>query len=204
MAVNTRLFINRSKVVLLFVVLYAWSQWYACCKLWLFVFFRLFLTALCPATLPHSRRKVPWYQHCTRSSERITAMYAHTHTHTFTVTFNTGFNTIDWYFITFTFVCWVMLFFSMVCSAQLLEPVCHQLFEFYRCGEPQLQRFTLQFLPELLWSLLSVSAARDPHTSGCIEALLLGIYNLVGIRGKIIVCMWMCFVFFCLLDNNTQ
>ncbi|XP_037119233.1 hyccin isoform X2 [Syngnathus acus] len=63
-------------------------------------------------------------------------------------------------------------------AASLLEPVCHQLFEFYRSGEPQLQRFTLQFLPELLWSLLSVSAARDPHTSGCIEALLLGIYNL--------------------------
>ncbi|KAF3833783.1 hypothetical protein F7725_024987 [Dissostichus mawsoni] len=66
--------------------------------------------------------------------------------------------------------------------SDLLEPVCHQLFEFYRSGEPQLQRFTLQFLPELLWSLLSVSAARDPHTSGCIEALLLGIYNLVGER----------------------
>ncbi|XP_029919083.1 hyccin isoform X1 [Myripristis murdjan] len=62
--------------------------------------------------------------------------------------------------------------------SDLLEPVCHQLFEFYRSGEPRLQRFTLQFLPELLWSLLSVSAARDPHTSGCIEALLLGIYNL--------------------------
>ncbi|KAM6974686.1 hyccin isoform 2-T3 [Tautogolabrus adspersus] len=62
--------------------------------------------------------------------------------------------------------------------SDLLEPVCHQLFEFYRSGEPQLRRFTLQFLPELLWSLLSVSAARDPHTSGCIEALLLGIYNL--------------------------
>lgn len=70
--------------------------------------------------------------------------------------------------------------FLFVFLPQLLEPVCHQLFEFYRSGEPQLQRFTLQFLPELLWSLLSVSAARDPHTSGCIEALLLGIYNLVG------------------------
>ncbi len=69
---------------------------------------------------------------------------------------------------------------------QLLEPVCHQLFEFYRSGEPQLQRFTLQFLPELLWSLLSVSAARDPHTSGCIEALLLGIYNLVGKTMKVV------------------
>uniref|UniRef100_A0A6Q2Z041 Family with sequence similarity 126 member A n=1 Tax=Esox lucius TaxID=8010 RepID=A0A6Q2Z041_ESOLU len=63
--------------------------------------------------------------------------------------------------------------------SDLLEPVCHQLFEFYRSGEPRLQRFVLQFLPELLWSLLlAPSAARDPHTSGCIEALLLGIYNL--------------------------
>ncbi|XP_016375577.1 hyccin-like [Sinocyclocheilus rhinocerous] len=63
--------------------------------------------------------------------------------------------------------------------SDLLEPVCHQLFEFYRSGEPCLQRFTLQFLPELVWSYLSVTAARDPHCSGCIEALLLGIYNLV-------------------------
>ncbi|KAJ3609541.1 hypothetical protein NHX12_024061 [Muraenolepis orangiensis] len=63
-------------------------------------------------------------------------------------------------------------------GALLLEPVCHQLFEFYRSGEPRLRRFSLQFLPELLWSLLSASSARDPHTSGCIEALLLGIYNL--------------------------
>ncbi|XP_064835711.1 hyccin-like isoform X1 [Oncorhynchus masou masou] len=63
--------------------------------------------------------------------------------------------------------------------SDLLEPVCHQLFEFYRSGELWLQRFVLQFLPELLWSLLlAPSAARDPHTSGCIEALLLGIYNL--------------------------
>uniref|UniRef100_A0A673HDJ0 Family with sequence similarity 126 member A n=1 Tax=Sinocyclocheilus rhinocerous TaxID=307959 RepID=A0A673HDJ0_9TELE len=62
--------------------------------------------------------------------------------------------------------------------SDLLEPVCHQLFEFYRSGEPRLQRFTLQFLPELVWSYLLVTAARDPHCSGCIEALLLGIYNL--------------------------
>ncbi|XP_061086160.1 hyccin isoform X3 [Conger conger] len=62
--------------------------------------------------------------------------------------------------------------------SDLLEPVCHQLFEFYRSAEPHLQHFTLQFLPELLWSYLSVTAGRDPHCSGCIEALLLGIYNL--------------------------
>lgn len=91
--------------------------------------------------------------------------------------------------------CYAYLFFVFVfsflwalLSPQLLEPVCHQLFEFYRSGEPQLQRFTLQFLPELLWSLLSVSAARDPHTSGCIEALLLGIYNLVGQTRAATVC----------------
>ncbi|XP_023673417.2 hyccin isoform X1 [Paramormyrops kingsleyae] len=63
-------------------------------------------------------------------------------------------------------------------DSDLLEPVCHQLFEFYRSGEPRLMRFTLQFLPELIWSYLSVRAGRDPHRSGCIEALLLGIYNL--------------------------
>ncbi|KAI5091911.1 hyccin isoform X2 [Silurus meridionalis] len=62
--------------------------------------------------------------------------------------------------------------------SDLLEPVCHQLFEFYRSGEARLQRFTLQFLPELVWSYLSVSASRNPQHSGCIEALLLGIYNL--------------------------
>ena len=81
---------------------------------------------------------------------------------------------------------WQLILFFGLPSPQLLEPVCHQLFEFYRSGEPQLQRFTLQFLPELLWSLLSVSAARDPHTSGCIEALLLGIYNLVGERVELV------------------
>ncbi|XP_036371467.1 hyccin isoform X2 [Megalops cyprinoides] len=62
--------------------------------------------------------------------------------------------------------------------SDLLEPVCHQLFEFYRSGEPRLQHFTLQFLPELVWSYLSVTSGRDPRCSGCIEALLLGIYNL--------------------------
>ncbi|XP_073701448.1 hyccin 2 [Garra rufa] len=57
---------------------------------------------------------------------------------------------------------------------ELLEPVCHQLFELYRTSENCLRRFTLQFLPELMWVYLR----RDRHSSGCIEALLLGIYNL--------------------------
>ena len=63
---------------------------------------------------------------------------------------------------------------------QLLEPVCHQLFELYRSTEDRLRRFTLQFLPELVWVYLRVTASRDRQSNGCIEALLLGMYNLVG------------------------
>ncbi|KAG7227473.1 hypothetical protein INR49_005287, partial [Caranx melampygus] len=61
---------------------------------------------------------------------------------------------------------------------KLLEPVCHQLFELYRSSEDRLRRFTLQFLPELVWVYLRVTASRDRQSNGCIEALLLGIYNL--------------------------
>ncbi|XP_051564085.1 protein FAM126B-like isoform X2 [Myxocyprinus asiaticus] len=59
-------------------------------------------------------------------------------------------------------------------NSELLEPVCHQLFELYRSSEDGLRRFTLQFLPELVWVYLR----RARYSSGCIEALLLGIYNL--------------------------
>ncbi|XP_063777784.1 hyccin isoform X2 [Pseudophryne corroboree] len=61
---------------------------------------------------------------------------------------------------------------------KLLEPVCHQLFEFYRSKEKNLKTFTLQFLPELIWCYLSLSTSRDLQSNGCIEALLLSIYNL--------------------------
>ncbi|XP_057708142.1 hyccin 2-like isoform X4 [Corythoichthys intestinalis] len=61
---------------------------------------------------------------------------------------------------------------------ELLEPVCHQLFELYRSSEERLRRFTMQFLPELVWVYLRVTASRDRQSNGCIEALLLGIYNL--------------------------
>ncbi|XP_062979910.1 hyccin isoform X1 [Elgaria multicarinata webbii] len=63
-------------------------------------------------------------------------------------------------------------------QSELLEPVCHQLFEFYRSGEELLLQFTLQFLPELIWCYLAVSASKDLQSSGCIEALILGVYNL--------------------------
>lgn len=59
--------------------------------------------------------------------------------------------------------------------------MCHQLFELYRSSEDRLRRFTLQFLPELVWVYLRITASRDRQSNGCIEALLLGIYNLVGV-----------------------
>ncbi|XP_043824197.1 hyccin isoform X1 [Dromiciops gliroides] len=63
-------------------------------------------------------------------------------------------------------------------QSELLEPVCHQLFEFYRSKEKKLLHFTLQFLPELMWCYLTMSATRKRHSTGCVEALLLGVYNL--------------------------
>ncbi|XP_053553187.1 hyccin 2 [Bombina bombina] len=61
---------------------------------------------------------------------------------------------------------------------ELLEPICHQLFELYRSSEIRLKRFTMQFLPELMSVYLRLTASRDRQSNGCIEALLLGIYNL--------------------------
>ncbi|XP_072507009.1 hyccin isoform X2 [Notamacropus eugenii] len=69
-------------------------------------------------------------------------------------------------------------------QSDLLEPVCHQLFEFYRSGEKKLLLFTLQFLPELMWCYLTVSATRKRHSTGCVEALLLGVYNLPSSIGS--------------------
>ncbi|MEE6466335.1 hypothetical protein FKM82_006916 [Ascaphus truei] len=63
-------------------------------------------------------------------------------------------------------------------QSELLEPVCHQLFEFYRSREQRLRQFTLQFLPELIWCYLALSSSRNLQSSGCIEALLLSVYNL--------------------------
>uniref|UniRef100_A0A672K8K7 Hyccin PI4KA lipid kinase complex subunit 2 n=1 Tax=Sinocyclocheilus grahami TaxID=75366 RepID=A0A672K8K7_SINGR len=69
-------------------------------------------------------------------------------------------------------------------SSELLAPVCHQLFELYRSSEEGLRRFTLQFLPELIWVFLRHSASRERYRNGCVEALLLGIYNLEIVDSK--------------------
>ncbi|XP_035379004.1 protein FAM126B [Electrophorus electricus] len=69
-------------------------------------------------------------------------------------------------------------------SSELLAPVCHQLFELYRSPEVGLRRFTLQFLPELVWVYLRHTTGREHHRNGCVEALLLGIYNLEIVDNK--------------------
>ncbi|KAK1806095.1 hypothetical protein P4O66_012805 [Electrophorus voltai] len=69
-------------------------------------------------------------------------------------------------------------------APQLLAPVCHQLFELYRSPEVGLRRFTLQFLPELVWVYLRHTTGREHHRNGCVEALLLGIYNLEIVDNK--------------------
>ncbi|XP_071941901.1 hyccin-like [Antedon mediterranea] len=61
-------------------------------------------------------------------------------------------------------------------SSELFDPVCSQLYEFYRSGEPELRMFCLQFVPTLVWQYLWANATHK--NSGRIETLLLGIYNM--------------------------
>ncbi|KAJ0180517.1 hypothetical protein K1T71_003921 [Dendrolimus kikuchii] len=60
---------------------------------------------------------------------------------------------------------------------QMLESVCTQLFSFYRSKEVELQRFTLQFVPILIYNYLSSVAQGNKKMYRCIETLLIGLYN---------------------------
>ncbi|GBP30486.1 Hyccin [Eumeta japonica] len=60
---------------------------------------------------------------------------------------------------------------------KVLEDVCMQLFSFYRSRETELQRFTLQFIPTLIYIYLSSVAREDKKTCRCIETLLISLYN---------------------------
>ncbi|XP_052757424.1 hyccin-like [Galleria mellonella] len=60
---------------------------------------------------------------------------------------------------------------------QVLENVCTQLFSFYRSKEVELQRFTLQFVPTLVYNYLSSVAKGSKKNYRCIETLLIGLYN---------------------------
>ncbi|XP_031778561.1 hyccin isoform X1 [Nasonia vitripennis] len=62
--------------------------------------------------------------------------------------------------------------------SQLVETVCNQLFNFYRSRETQLQRFSLQFLPTLIYIYLNSVAHGDIKNCRTVETLLVGVYNL--------------------------
>ncbi|XP_012273042.1 hyccin isoform X2 [Orussus abietinus] len=62
--------------------------------------------------------------------------------------------------------------------SQLIDTVCNQLFSFYRSRELELQRFTLQFLPTLIYIYLNAIAHGDIKNCRTVETLLIGLYNL--------------------------
>ncbi|KAK6961017.1 hyccin, partial [Biomphalaria glabrata] len=61
---------------------------------------------------------------------------------------------------------------------QELDPVCHQLYEFYRSKDDKLKRFALQFVPTLIWLYLRCLSLGQKKVCGGVETLLLGVYNL--------------------------
>ncbi|XP_076244785.1 PI4KA lipid kinase complex subunit hyccin [Calliopsis andreniformis] len=62
--------------------------------------------------------------------------------------------------------------------SQLVDTVCDQLYNFCRSRETELQRFTLQFLPTLIYIYLNSAAHGDIKNCRSVETLLIGLYNL--------------------------
>ncbi|XP_011148254.1 hyccin isoform X5 [Harpegnathos saltator] len=62
--------------------------------------------------------------------------------------------------------------------SELMDTVCNQLYNFYRSREIELQRFTLQFLPTLIYIYLNSAAHGDIKSCRSLETLLIGLYNL--------------------------
>ncbi|XP_065082740.1 hyccin [Ochlerotatus camptorhynchus] len=60
----------------------------------------------------------------------------------------------------------------------LIYPVCNQLCDFYRSNEVELRRFTLQFVPILIYLYLNSVALGDKKGCRSIETLLICIYNI--------------------------
>lgn len=63
----------------------------------------------------------------------------------------------------------------------LVDKVCTTLFGFYRSKEIELKRFTLVFLPTLIYVYLNAVAHGEKKTCRGIEALLVGLYNLEAV-----------------------
>lgn len=59
-----------------------------------------------------------------------------------------------------------------------MHSICNQLFSYYRSNEPELKRFTLQFVPTLIYTYLNAVAQGDKKSCRSVETLLLGMYNI--------------------------
>ncbi|KAK0174468.1 hypothetical protein PV327_010234 [Microctonus hyperodae] len=62
--------------------------------------------------------------------------------------------------------------------SELVDTVCNQMFSFYRSREIELQRFTLQFVPTLIFIYLNSVAHGDIKNCRSVETLLICLYNL--------------------------
>lgn len=60
----------------------------------------------------------------------------------------------------------------------MLHSICNQLYSFYRSNENELRRFTLQFVPTLIYIYLNSVAQGDKKSCRCIETLLISVYNI--------------------------
>uniref|UniRef100_A0A069DV98 Putative beta-catenin-tcf/lef signaling pathway component drctnnb1a n=1 Tax=Panstrongylus megistus TaxID=65343 RepID=A0A069DV98_9HEMI len=65
--------------------------------------------------------------------------------------------------------------------SELVDPVCTILFGFYRSKEIELKRFTLVFLPTLIYVYLNAVAHGEKKSCRGVEALLVGLYNLEAV-----------------------
>lgn len=65
-------------------------------------------------------------------------------------------------------------------AIQFLEPICHQLYEYYRCKNERLNKFALAFIPSLIGvHLISVTKPLESRKKySPVESILLGVYNL--------------------------
>jgi hypothetical protein len=66
---------------------------------------------------------------------------------------------------------------------QLIDPVCNQLFGFYRSREIELQRFTLQFLPTLIFVYLNSVAHGDKKVLVQLSSSLMCYFRLCEYKG---------------------
>jgi len=64
------------------------------------------------------------------------------------------------------------------CNKEVIQKLCHRIFEFYRAEEVESKVFSLQFIPSLMYAYLSGIAQGDKKDVGSIQTFLLAVYNI--------------------------